>query len=91
LNKPRHPLFLARETYRKRRINDVARLLPVLGLLALCLPVLWGSGPEGAPPETTAGITYLFAVWSILILAAAFLSRRLGQGEAAPDPGKDGP
>ena len=30
---PGGPLFLARAVYRRRRLRDAARLLPVLGLL----------------------------------------------------------
>ena len=34
---PRQPPFLARKTYRRRRMMDAARMLPVLGALVVGL------------------------------------------------------
>jgi len=77
VNERREPLFLERESYRQRRTVDAARLLPILGFLALCLPILWGgSGVEGSR-VTSVGVIYLFGVWIVLIVAAMILSRRL--------------
>jgi len=74
MRRPRPPLFLERETYRRRRIMDGARVLPVLGFVLVLLPVLWTSGGR----QGTAGeATYLFLLWLGLILAAALLSRPL--------------
>jgi len=70
------PLFLARQSYRRRRLADAARLLPVLGLVLFLLPVLWtGSG------GTAGGVIYLFGVWALLIVAVARISRRLAAAE----------
>ncbi|PQO23472.1 hypothetical protein C2I36_07510 [Rhodobacteraceae bacterium WD3A24] len=70
------PLYLARESYRRRRLMDAARLLPIAGAVLLALPLLWA--PEPAPERATAHDTvYLFGVWLALILAAAALARRL--------------
>lgn len=41
------PLFLARADYRRRRLRDAARLLPVVGALLMLLPLLW----QGQVPE----------------------------------------
>ena len=38
---PTPPKFLARSSYRRRRIIDAARILPVLGLFIFLIPVLW--------------------------------------------------
>ena len=87
MNERREPLFLERESYRQRRTIDAARLLPILGFLALCLPVLWGGGGEGER-VTSVGVIYLFGVWIVLIVAAMVLSRRLRRIDAdqgAPD------
>ncbi|WP_264210014.1 hypothetical protein [Leisingera thetidis] len=60
-----------RQTYRRRRLMDIARLLPVLGVLLLALPLLWpeaGTHPaarSGVPMSTA--IIYVFAVWTALI------------------------
>ena len=37
----RTSVFLERETYRRRRIMDAARLLPLLGVALFALPLLW--------------------------------------------------
>ncbi|MEI4486827.1 hypothetical protein V8J36_11555 [Frigidibacter sp. MR17.14] len=70
----RTPLFLARRAYRRRRLMDAARLLPLAALGLWMLPLLWG-GP-GAPGAGTR-VIYLFAVWAALILGAFALSHRL--------------
>jgi hypothetical protein len=83
--RPRPPLFLPRVGYRKRRLVDAVRLLPLFGGFLLLLPILW------APAETAVGDTardgmYLFAVWAVLIGAAAWLAPGLAdaadEGEA---------
>ena len=71
---PRSPLFYERETYRRRRIMDGARILPVAGFVLVLLPVLWTqSGKLG----TAGQALYLFALWLALIGAAAILARPL--------------
>jgi len=83
VNERREPLFLERESYRQRRTIDAARLLPILGFLALCLPILWGGGAEdGTARVTSVGVIYLFGVWIVLIVAATILSRRLRRIDA---------
>ncbi|WP_300512833.1 hypothetical protein [Aliiroseovarius sp.] len=88
----REPLFLARQTYRRRRVADAARLLPLLGVLLFMLPLLGaagaGNGGEGTGSTSIGGI-YIFAVWGGLILAAALLSGPLSAGNPAPS-GNDG-
>lgn len=81
--KPPPPLFLARESYRRRRLGDAARLLPFLGLALLMLPALWQT--------TAAAMVYIFTVWAILIVLVAILSPRLlatepDGGETRSDP-----
>ncbi|WP_421703403.1 hypothetical protein [Aliiroseovarius sp.] len=89
----REPLFLARQTYRRRRVADAARLLPLLGVLLFMLPLLGaaGAGDGGAETgQTSAGGIYIFAVWAGLILAAALLSRPLSASNPVPGaPGDD--
>lgn len=70
----RSPLFLERDTYRRRRIMDAARVLPVLGFVLILLPVLW---TQGGQMGTAGEAVYLFVLWFVLILAAALLSRPL--------------
>jgi hypothetical protein len=77
--RPRSPLFLARASYRRRRLRDAARLLPIVGAFLLLLPILWM--PDGRIKLTSADIIYFFSAWTVLILAAAALSRRLRVGD----------
>lgn len=70
----RSPLFLERKSYRRRRLMDAARVLPVLGFVLILLPVLWThDGQMGTAGEAL----YLFALWLALIVAAAALARPL--------------
>jgi hypothetical protein len=71
-----HPLFLARRSYRRRRMMDAARMMPVLGAVLLMVPLLWRTA-ETPEPDTARGAIYLFAVWTVLIVAAWGLSRGL--------------
>jgi hypothetical protein len=86
----RTPLFLAPDGYRRRRLMDAARMLPLAGAFLFFLPLLWPRLPAGA--GTAAAGLYLFAVWALLILAAQRLSRPiLSAAEAgAPDGDPDG-
>ena len=80
------PLFLARAVYRRRRLRDAARLLPVLGLLLLLLPALGRS--EGG---RVGDVVFLFGVWAGLILAALTLAPHLVQSEQDADTGAADP
>ena len=75
------PLFLARAVYRKRRLRDAARLLPLLGMFLLVLPGLWATDM----PASGGDWVYILVVWGGLIAAAAALA----PGLAASDPGVD--
>jgi len=86
---PRQPLFVARDTYRRRRMMDAARMLPVVGIVLILLPLLWS--PAGDEPRDTAmdGI-YLFAIWGLLVALAAMLAPGLAdppQGQTRDDGG----
>ena len=92
-------MFLERHSYRRRRLVDVARLLPLLGVLLLLVPLMWMgaddsevvSGAVDAMPMSKA-ITYIFAVWAALILAAALFgigARRWGEDVTRAGPGPD--
>ena len=78
-------LFLARSLYRKRRLSDAAKLLPIFGAVLLLLPLLWvhQSAPERS--STATNWLYLFIVWSFLILAAACLAKSLNKFEDGND------
>lgn len=77
--RPPSPLFLARASYRRRRLRDAARLLPIVGGFLLLLPILWM--PDGRINLTAADIIYFFAVWLLLIVIAAAFARGLRGGD----------
>ncbi|WP_375263787.1 hypothetical protein [Palleronia sp.] len=83
MSAPRDPPFLERRSYRRRRLSDAARLLPILGTILFMLPLLWAAGPGGT---TARSGLYLFGSWFVLILVAAGLARPLTRAaEAARD------
>ena len=81
------PLFLARETYRRRRVMDAARFLPFAAIFLFAVPVLWADGTG-----TAIGMAYLFGLWILLIVLAAAIARALRHMPASPpaDPTGDG-
>ena len=84
--RPRRPLFVERDAYRRRRLLDAARILPAAGLIALLLPVLWvASGGT----HTAAEALYLFGLWALLIGAAGALARPLRDELDRERPGSD--
>lgn len=88
----RTPLFVERETYRRRRLIDAARILPVAGLVALLLPVLWS---QSGQTSTANEALYLFGLWFAMILAARMMARPLREeverDAAAPPTPPPGP
>ena len=83
--RPPEPIYLARQTYRRRRLEDAARFLPWLGAILLIFPALWADGSAADPPGTAARGLYIFVTWGILVLLAAVISRRLMRGSAAQE------
>ena len=88
---PRGParpgLFLARDSYRQRRLRDAARMLPVLGVILWLIPLLW----RREPPQTggmAAAVAFVFVGWVLLIALTVMVVRRLRpDGDDAPDEG----
>lgn len=81
-------VFVERRTYRRRRAADAARLLPLLGAMLLCMPMLWGSpGGEGAKTvlSTTSVMTFLFGTWVVLIVLASFVSAQVSVDDESID------
>ncbi|GAB4258830.1 MAG: hypothetical protein Kow0013_01010 [Pararhodobacter sp.] len=90
MKRPRPPLFLERDTYRRRRLMDGARVLPVLGLVLMLLPVLW---TQGGRMGTAGEAVYLFGLWLALIVAAALLAgplRNALRRDVPPEPRRPG-
>jgi len=84
----RRPLFLPRARYRRRRLRDAARLLPVFGAFLFLLPIMWSPATTMLGDTAPDGI-YLFAVWAGLIVIAGLLSRHLRSDENGPSDEDD--
>lgn len=72
--------FLERKTYRRARLEDAARLLPVLGLFLFVLPITIQTTDDGFGGETVRWLFFFMAVWLGLIGLAALVSRALRRG-----------
>jgi hypothetical protein len=69
------PVFLERANYRRRRVIDAVRLLPVLGALLWAVPLLWTPGET----SSSAALLYIFGIWLGLVVLAVVLSVGLGR------------
>ncbi|MEX0349127.1 MAG: hypothetical protein AB3N15_06840 [Paracoccaceae bacterium] len=82
------PVFLEKQSYRRRRLRDAARLLPIFGALLFAIPLLWPEG-QGAvdPVPMSAAMTYIFGIWVLLIVIGGLfgVAARRWSG---PDPGR---
>ncbi len=85
------PVFLERQSYRRRRLLDAARLLPILGCALFAVPLLWPRGPadDAAPVSASAASLYVFSVWAGLIVLAALFGR-LARGQEQLDDAAGG-
>lgn len=75
----RMPLYLARASYRQRRLRDVVRVLPIVAFVAWILPVM-----SGLVPATSAVGLYIFAGWIVLILASVLVTSSLRPDTNSP-------
>lgn len=88
----RPTVFLERQSYRRRRLTDAARLLPYLGAALFCVPLLW---PDATDADQTmplsSAILYVFACWGLLIfIGLAFgIMARLFSAREPTDPDAD--
>lgn len=88
MRRPRGPLFLARRGYRRQRMRDGARMLPVFGAFLVFFPLLWEPGLTEGRDTAPDGI-YLFVVWAGLIAVAMVLAPGLSGPEVEDPPGSD--
>jgi hypothetical protein len=84
---PKPPIFLQRQNYRQRRVRDAAKLLPFVGAVLWVLPLSWVEVPDGSQIGS-AGLIYVFAVWVLLIVLAAFLANRI-RADPSQEPVED--
>ena len=87
----RSPLYLARASYRRRRLIDALRLTPIALFLLWLLPLLWGGDPLRASETGVRALIHIFVIWFFGILITAALARRLLRSEEehgqAPEDG----
>ncbi|QBF32563.1 hypothetical protein [Thalassococcus sp. S3] len=80
-------VFLERQSYRRRRLLDAARFLPVLGALLFAFPLLWPKPETGEAVSMSSAMLYVFGVWAVLIgLAACFGLAQRRWSRAPVDP-----
>jgi hypothetical protein len=83
-------VFLERLGYRRRRMADAARLLPIFGAVLWVMPLLvWGNADQSVGPARV--LLYIFGVWFLLIGIAAIIAPQLRiteDGNEARDPDK---
>ncbi len=84
-------MFLEPRSYRRRRLIDTLRILPVCGLVLFLMPLIWPSTPQDGVPLSLRGV-YLYGVWFALVILTGVLSARLHaqMHERAPDPRSPG-
>ena len=73
------PVFLERANYRRRRVADAARAVPILGGVLVMLPLLWPEGSEEQSIGTPAAFLFVFGIWVVMIASAALMARWLKQ------------
>ena len=82
MSRPPSPQFLDLRNYRRRRLVDAAKLLPLLGTVMFLLPLPFLFAAEADRHNVAPMAIYLFAVWLALIVFAFVLARSLQK----PDP-----
>lgn len=71
------PVFLERKSYRRRRLSDAARTLPVIGGVLILVPLLWTKGTDGV--STVSAFLYIFGIWAVMIALALAMAGPLSR------------
>ncbi|NJM82660.1 MAG: hypothetical protein HC844_09265 [Tabrizicola sp.] len=79
----KRPLFLDPRRYRRTRLRDAARLLPIFAAVMLILPLLWAA-PGETSRRTSGDVIYFFVLWLLVIAIAAAFAPGLSEDEPAP-------
>ncbi|SEK86775.1 hypothetical protein [Pacificibacter marinus] len=86
----RSPLYLARSSYRRRRLIDAQRLLPIFLFLLYLLPLLWGGSSQDDPiGGGVRGYVHVFSVWLGAIVISGLIARALMKAETLEDASRD--
>lgn len=77
-------VFLERRAYHKRRMRDLARAVPVFGVILWCIPLLWRQSVDVTEGSSNSdAVVYIFAVWILLIILAAGISKAVKSDDVA--------
>ena len=71
-------IFLERRRYRKQRLRDVAKMLPILGVVLFFVPLLW----QGDEPASNAdAVQFMFGAWLFLIVLTWLIARKIAAAD----------
>jgi len=76
--RPKAPLFLEKALYRRRRMADALRALPVLSGALFMFPLFWRGGEAAASVPTVRVMIYIFVAWVCIAGLSGLLSYLLG-------------
>ena len=85
MERGRASIFLERQTYRRRRLIDWIKFLPLLGVVLWMIPLLWGTQGDDAV-STGSALIYIFLIWFLLVLASYVSARSLKTALDRRDP-----
>lgn len=86
MSKAPKQVFLERQSYRRRRLIDFVRMVPVIGAILWAVPLLW-STEEGERVATSDAVVFIFVVWLGLVLLGGTLARALRDGKDGTEEG----
>lgn len=80
-------IFLERRSYRRRRMVDAVKMMPIAAAWAFMLPLLWSTRPtpDGEGVSLSFALIFIFGAWLTLTLASAALAAIL-----KPESGQEG-
>ena len=76
----KNAVFLERRGYKRRRLADAARVVPVVGGVLILMPLFWPE-TDGERVSTVSAFLYVFGVWALMIAAAAVMAFLLSRRE----------
>jgi hypothetical protein len=76
------PVFHEKRTYRRRRLMDAARVVPIFAAVLWAVPMLWPQSGEDRVSSAGA-LVYIFIVWVCVIVITGAISRGLRRDDAA--------
>ncbi|MBO9397219.1 hypothetical protein J7399_11045 [Shimia sp. R9_1] len=80
--------FLERQSYRRRRLIDTVRMVPVVGAVLWAVPLLWPTPEDGAGSVASSdAIIYIFLVWFALVLLGAWFAFLMKRSDAQEEGG----